>query len=165
MGSIQRKSPVDHFNQIWLITVLPIDFYKIKSFFSFFSFNHKMAGLSQIFCQTNQHKNMIILVFLQQIVIVPSLAIENFNFSNGNCVNININYFHMKTYSVSMGKFISPSSPIIGNSLKCFQYRRRGLRIPVTLVMGPQVEYRTDTIVVPSLAIVKFNFLMVILLV
>ena len=39
-----------------------------------------MAGLSQIFGQTNQHKNMMILVSLQQIVIVPSLAIENFNF-------------------------------------------------------------------------------------
>ena len=52
-----------------------------------------MAGLSQIFGQTNQHKNMMILVSLQQIVIVPSLAIENFNFSHGNYVDININYF------------------------------------------------------------------------
>lgn len=52
-----------------------------------------MAGLSQIFYQTNQHKNMMILVFLQQIVIIPSLAIENFNFSNGNYVDVNINYF------------------------------------------------------------------------
>lgn len=69
----------------------------------------------------------------------------------------------MKTCSVSMGKFISPTSPIIGNSLKCFQYRRRGLRIPVPLVLEPQVKYRSDTIVIPSQAIVKFNFLMVIL--
>ena len=55
-----------------------------------------------------------------------------------------------------MGKFISPTSPIIGNSLKCFQYRR-GLRIPVTLVLEPQVKYRTDTVVVPSLAIAISN--------
>ena len=62
----------------------------------------------------------------------------------------------MKTCSVSMGKFISPTSPIIGNSLKCFQYRR-GLRIPVTLVLEPQVKYRTDIVVVPSLAIAISN--------